>query len=92
MGGLVFSFQVGICIILRLMGCLQAITRQPSEPLTMPSVVLKEASHEVLPNKPALKEKPIDNKDPYQNRKTEAGEFTYPVIFEPIQNVEFSTK
>ena len=43
-----------------------------------------------LPNKATLKEKSIDNKDPYQNRKPEAGEFIYPVIFEPIQNVEFS--
>ena len=77
-------------MILGLMGCLQTITGQPSKPRTMPSVVLKEASHEVLPNKPALKEKPIDNKDPYQNRKPEVGGLTYPVIFEPIQNVEFS--
>ena len=52
-------------MILRLMGCLQTIVGQPREPLTMPSVVLKEANHEVLSNKPALKEKPIDNKNPY---------------------------
>ena len=77
-------------MILGLMGCLQAITGQPSEPLTMPSVVLKEENHEVLSNKPALKEKPIDNKNPYQDRTPEVGGLTYPVIFEPIQNVEFS--
>ena len=89
-GRLYFSFQVEICMILGLMGCLQAITGQPSEPLTMHSVVLKEANHEVLPNKPTLKEKPIDNKNPYQDRRPEVGGLTYPVIFEPIQNVEFS--
>ena len=77
-------------MILGLMGCLQAIIGQPSKPLTMPSVVLKEANHEVLSNKPALKEKPIDNKNPYQDRTPEVGGLTYPVIFEPIQNVEFS--
>ena len=66
------------------------LTGQPGEPLTMRSVVLKEASQETLPNKPTLPEKPIDNKDPYQDRKPEAGEFIYPVIFEPIQNVKFS--
>ena len=77
-------------MILGLMGCLQTIIGQPSEPLIMPSVVLKEANHEVLPNKPALKEKPIDNKNPYHDRTPEVGGLTYPVIFEPIQNVEFS--
>ena len=77
-------------MILGLMGCFQVITRQPSELLTMPSVVLKEASHEVLSNKPTLKEKPIDNKNPYQDRTPEVGGLTYPVIFVPIQNVEFS--
>ena len=44
------------------MGCLQTIVGQPSKPLTMPSVVLKEANHEVMSNKPTLKEKPIDKK------------------------------
>ena len=72
------------------MGCLQTITGQPNEPLTMPSVELKEANQEVLPNKPTLKEKPIDNKNPYQDRTPEVGGLAYPVIFEPIQNVEFS--
>ena len=66
------------------------ITGQPSESLTMPSIVLKEANHEVLSNKPTLKEKPIDNKNPYQDRTPEVGGLTYPVIFEPVQNVEFS--
>ena len=77
-------------MILRLVGCLQTIYRQPSEPLTMPSVELKEANQEVLLNKPALRERPIDNKNPYQDRKPEVGGLIYPVIFEPIQNVEFS--
>ena len=49
-------------MILGLMGCLQAITGQPSEPLTMPSAVLKEANHEVLSNKPALKESQLITK------------------------------
>ena len=73
-GRLYFSFQVDIYIILVLMGCLQTIVGQPSEPLTMPSVVLKEANHEVLSSKPALKEKPIDNKNPYQDRTPEVGD------------------
>ena len=77
-------------MILGLMGCLQTIMGQPSEPLTMPSVELKEANHEVLLNKSALREKPIDNKNPYQDRTPEVGGFIYPVIFEPIQNVELS--
>ena len=77
-------------MILGLMGCLQTIIGQPSEPLTMPSVELKEANHEVLLNKPALRERPIDNKNPYQDRTPEVGGLIYPVIFEPIQNVEFS--
>ena len=89
-GRLYFSFQVEICMILGLMGCLQTIIGQPSEPLTIPSVVLKEANHEVLSNKPALKEKPIDNKNPYQDRTPEVGGLTYPVIFELVRNVEFS--
>ena len=89
-GRLYFLFQVEIYIILGLVGCLQTIIGQPSEPLTMPSVVLKEANHEVLSNKPALKERPIDNKNPYQDRTPEVGGLTYPVIFEPVQNVEFS--
>ena len=89
-GRLYYSFQVEICMILRLMGCLQTIVGQLSKPLTMPSVVLKEANDEVLSNKPALKEKPIDNKNPYHNRTPEVGGLTYPVIFEPVQNVEFS--
>ena len=57
----------------------------------MPSVVLKEANHEVLSNKPALKEKPIDKQKFLIKTETpEVGGLTYPVIFEPVQNVEFS--
>ena len=68
-------------MILGLMGCLRTITGQPSESLTMPSIELKEANNEVLSNKPTLKEKPIDNKNPYQDRTPEVGGLTYPVIF-----------
>ena len=53
-------------------------------------MVLKEAKHEILPNKPTLEEKPINNKNPYQDRTPAVGGYTYPVIFEPVQNVEFS--
>ena len=56
----------------------------------MPSVVLEETNQEVLQNEHTQKEKQIDNRNPYQNRKPEVGGLTYPVIFEPIQNVEFS--
>ena len=56
----------------------------------MPSVVLEETKQEVLQNKHARKEKQIDNRNPYQDKKPELGGLTYPVIFEPIQNVEFS--
>ena len=77
-------------MIFGLVGYLHVIIRQPSEPLTMPSVVLEETKQEVLKNKHARKEKQIDNKDPYQDGKPKVGGLTYPVIFEPIQNVEFS--
>ena len=53
-------------------------------------MVLKEANHEILPNKPTLEEKPINNKNPYQDRTPAVGGYTYPVIFESVQNVEFS--
>ena len=69
------------------MSCLSTIIGQPSKSLTIPSVELEEANHEVLA---ALKEKPIDNKNPYQDRVPEVGGLIYPVIFEPIQNVGFS--
>ena len=36
------------------------------------------------------KGKQINNRNPYQNRNPEVGRLTYPVIFQPIQNVEFS--
>ena len=77
-------------MILVLMGCLWTVTGQPGESITIPSVVLEEANHEILSNKPTLKEKPIDNKNPYQDRTPEVGGLTYPVIFEPVQNMEFS--
>ena len=77
-------------MILVLMGCLWTVTGQPGESITIPSVVLEEANHEILSNKPTLKEKPIDNKNPYQDRMPEVGGLTYLVIFEPVQNMEFS--
>ena len=58
--------------------------------LSIPSIELKGANQDVLTNKPALKEKPIDNKNPYQDRAPEVGGLVNPVIFEPIQNVELS--
>ena len=60
-------------MILVLMGCSQTITGQPGEPITMPSMVLKVVNHEILPNKPTLKEKPINNKNPYQDRTPTRG-------------------
>ena len=56
----------------------------------MPSLALKKANHEILSNKPTIEEKPINNKNPYKDRTATVGGYTYPVIFEPIQNVEFS--
>ena len=77
-------------MVLVLVGCSKTITGQPGEPITMPSMVLKEANHKILPNKPFLEEKLINNKNPYQDRTPAVGGYTYPVIFEPVQNVEFS--
>ena len=85
-----FLFQVEIYMVLVLVGCSRTTTGQPGEPITMPSMVLKEANHEIMPNKPTLEEKPINNRNPYQDRTLAVGGYTYPVIFEPIQNVEFS--
>ena len=73
-----------------LVGCSRMTTGQPGEPITMPSLVPKEANHKIMPNKPTLEEKPIDNRNPYQDKTPTVGGYTYPVIFEPIQNVEFS--
>ena len=87
---LYFSFQVGIYMILGLVGSIRIATGQLSEPLTKPSVVRDEANQEALRDKYLRKEKQIDNRDPYQNREPEIGGLTYPVIFEPVQNVEFS--
>ena len=77
-------------MVLVLVGCYRTTTGQPGKPITMPSMVLKEASHEIMPNKPTLEEKPINNRNPYQDRTPAVGGYTYPVIFEPVQNVEFS--
>ena len=45
-------------MVLVLVGCSRTITGQTGELITMPSMVLKEANHEILPNKPTLEEKP----------------------------------
>ena len=37
-----------------------------------------------------LKEKQIDNENPYGDREPKVGGLGYPVIFEPTQNVKFS--
>ena len=72
------------------MSCFANILGQPSKSLSIPNIELEGANQDVLTNKPALKEKPIDNKNPYQDRLPEVGGLVNPVIFEPIQNVEFS--
>ena len=90
MDGSFFLFQIKICVILVQVGCSRMTTGQPGEPITMPSLVPKEANHEILPNRPTLEEKHINNKNPYQNRTPVVAGYTYPVILEPIQNVEFS--
>ena len=36
------------------------------------------------------RERQINNRDPYKDSEPEVGGLSYPVIFEPIQNVEFS--
>ena len=77
-------------MVLVLVGCSRTIIGQPGELITMPSMVLKEANHEIVPNKPTLEEKPINNRNPYRDRTPAVGGYTYPVIFEPVQNVEFS--
>ena len=72
------------------MGYLQVATGQLTEPLTMPSAVHDENNQEALKEKNSQREKQIDNRNHYEGRVPEVGGFTYPVIFEPIQNVEFS--
>ena len=56
----------------------------------MPSVVRDETNKETLKDKNLQRERQINNRDPYKGREPEVGGLTYPVIFEPIQNVEFS--
>ena len=87
---LFFLFQIEICVILMLAGYSKMTTGQPGESITVPSLALKKANHEILPNKPTIEEKPINNKNPYKDRTPTVGGYTYPMIFEPIQNVEFS--
>ena len=78
---LFFLFQIEICVILMLVGYSRMTTGQPGESITMPSLVPKKAKHEILPNKPTIEEKPINNKNPYQDRTPAVGGYTYPVIF-----------
>ena len=77
-------------MILGLLSCFANILGQPSKSLSIPSIELEGGNQDVLTSKPALKERPIDNKNPYQDRTPEVGGLVNPVIFEPIQNVEFS--
>ena len=77
-------------MILILVSYSQVIIGQPSEPLIKPSVALEEVNQEDLQKQHMSKEKQIDNKNLYQSRNPEVGRLTYPVIFEPIQDVEFS--
>ena len=77
-------------MILGFLSCFANILGQPSKSLSIPSSELEGGNHETLTNKPALREKPIDNKNPYQDRTPEVGGLVNPVIFEPIRNVEFS--
>ena len=66
------------------------VIRQPTEPLSMPSVVHDENNKETLKSKNLQKERQINNRDPYKDREPEVGGLTYPIFFEPIQNVDFS--
>ena len=77
-------------MILMLVGYTRITARQPGESVTVPGLALKKANRETLPNKNTIEEKPINNTDPYKKRMPTVGGYTYPVIFEPIQNVEFS--
>ena len=56
----------------------------------MHSVVRDENNKETSKSKNLLRERQINNRDPYKDREPEVGQLSYPVIFEPIQNVEFS--
>ena len=56
----------------------------------MPSVVHHENNKEPLKFKNSQRERQINNRDPYKDREPEVGGHSYRVIFEPIQNVEFS--
>ena len=73
-----------------LAGYTRITSGQPGESVTVPSLAYKKVNHETLLNEPTIDEKPINNKNPYKDRTPAVGGYTYPVIFEPIQNVEFS--
>ena len=68
-------------MILMLVGYSRMTTGQPGESITVPSLALKKANHEIIPNKPTIEEKPINNKNPYNDRTPTMGGYTYPVIF-----------
>ena len=56
----------------------------------MPSVICGENNKETLKSKNLQRERQINNRDPYKDSEPEVGGLSYPVIFETIQNVEFS--
>ena len=82
--------MVGICIILRLVSYFRVATGQLTKPLTMPGAVYDKNKQEALKAKGSQGEKQIDNRNPYEGRVPKVGGLTYPVIFEPVQNVGFS--
>ena len=63
---------------------------QTPEPLSVQSIDNDEKDKETQKSKYSLRERRIDNRDPYKDRTPEVGGLSYPVIFEPIQDVEFS--
>ena len=56
----------------------------------MPGAVYDENNQEALKAKTSQGEKQFNNRNPYEGRVPEVGGLTYPVIFEPVQNVGFS--
>ena len=77
-------------MILALAVFIRIATGQLTEPLSMASVVYDETNKETLKAKNLERKQQIDSRDPYKDREPEVGGHTYPIIFEPIQNVEFS--
>ena len=63
---------------------------QTPEPLSGQNIDSDETDKGAQKSKDLLRGKLIDNRDPYKDRAPEVAGLSYPVIFEPIQNVEFS--